>query len=289
MINQSSPGLISVVIPTCNRNDLLRLCLDKLNSSLQSLPSTCYEVIVTDDSKKNISKDIIEKYYNWVQWIEGPKKGPAANRNHGAGKAKGEWLLFIDDDCLPGDQILNEYYVAIKNKREILVFEGCIKPDRPKRSFKEEAPINETGGYLWSCNIMIQKRIFFEVLHGFDENFPHAAMEDVDLFYRINKEKIAHVFLKHACVIHPWRIQTKPYSATIKHFKSTLYYLKKHPEKSAEINSLYYLKSFYYGFIKDLVRNGARYRLHGLLSRMITGILNLYFSVYLLVIKRKSS
>jgi GT2 family glycosyltransferase len=288
MINQSSPGLISVVIPTCNRNDLLRLCLDKLSSSLQFLSSACYEVIVTDDSKENVAKDIIEGYYNWVQWIEGPKRGPAANRNHGARKAKGEWLLFIDDDCLPSAQILNEYYVAIKDKGEIFVFEGCIKPDRPKRSFKEEAPINETGGYLWSCNIMIQKRIFFEVLYGFDENFPYAAMEDVDLCYRINKAKIAHVFLKHAYVIHPWRIQTNPYSATIKRFKSTLYYLKKHPEKSAEINSLYYLKAFYNGFIKDLVRNSSRYRSHGLLSKLITGVLNLYFSAYLLVTKRNS-
>ena len=59
------------------------------------------EVIVSDDSKQCIAKELIQEKYSWVKWIEGPKKGPAANRNNGAKYATGDWFIFIDDDCEP--------------------------------------------------------------------------------------------------------------------------------------------------------------------------------------------
>src|SRR5665213_3286620 len=97
----------SVIIPTCNRNDLLRKCLDLLAPSNQTIDN--YEIIVTDDSKDGIAKDLIKQDYPWVCWVEGPKRGPAANRNNGAKTANGDWLVFIDDDCLPDKNVLNCY------------------------------------------------------------------------------------------------------------------------------------------------------------------------------------
>ena len=44
---------LSVIIPTCNRNDLLRKCLNNLIPDFQSIDSSKYEIIVTDDSKLN--------------------------------------------------------------------------------------------------------------------------------------------------------------------------------------------------------------------------------------------
>jgi len=207
---QETSGIIelkmffSVVIPTCSRNDLLALCLSRLGYDAQQLERTKYEVIVTDDGPNSEAKSLIEKSYPWVRWVAGPKKGPAANRNNGARYATGDWLVFIDDDCLPEMNILNKYIEGINDNEKINVFEGSITAAGERTSPLEYAPINTVGGALWSCNFAIRKH-FFEDLAGFDENFRFPHMEDVDLRTRIASSHEDIVFLRSARVIHPWR------------------------------------------------------------------------------------
>lgn len=275
--------MLSIIIPTCNRNDLLGNCLDHLHTAFQSANASDYEVIVTDDSHQHIAKQFIKDKYGWVKWVAGPQKGPAANRNSGARNAKANWLIFIDDDCLPNKEILAVYQKAIFNNKNILVFEGCIKADREQQSLAEEAPVNETGGYLWSCNFMINKNLFLNELNGFDEKFPYAAMEDVDLDYRLTKIEVNKVFLKDAFVIHPWRLQKKMWSITLKRFESTLYFLNKHPEKKKDINSKYYLLAFYNSLTKNTFKNAFKYRFRGFFKSITYDMLQLYFSLYTLI------
>jgi GT2 family glycosyltransferase len=277
--------MLSVIIPTCNRNDLLGLCLDHLSPKSQTIIADSYEVIVTDDSKQHQAKQFIEENYNWVKWIKGPGKGPAANRNNGAKNAKGEWLVFIDDDCLPVKEMLEVYQNAVLASDKILVFEGCIKADRERQSLAEESPINETGGYLWSCNFMINKDLFLNDLNGFDENFPYAALEDVDLDLRLTKQGIQKVFLENAYVVHPWREQKKMWDITLKRFESTLYFLKQHPEKKHDINSKYYLVAFYNSFFKNTLKNAFKYRFKGFNRKITYDMLQLYFSLYTFINK----
>lgn len=216
--------LVSIVIPTCNRNDLLSNCLDLLHQNINSCIVDC-EVIVSDDSKDNIAKPLIIENYNWVTWISGPKRGPAANRNNGAANAKGDWLIFLDDDCLPQKDWLSSYLTSIKLNRDILVLEGATNADRPKQRFDEEAPINLDGNKLWSCNFAIKKD-FFDRLVGFDETFPFAAMEDVDFYTKVaNQTKIR--FVQEALVIHPWR-RIKPFKNFQKHLKSQKHFAIKY-------------------------------------------------------------
>ena len=85
--------MISVIIPTCNRNELLGKCLDKLAPSVQSC-HTVYEVIVTDDSKENVAQQLIQTKYPWVAWTEGPKKGPRPTGTMGRNMQKvNGWFL----------------------------------------------------------------------------------------------------------------------------------------------------------------------------------------------------
>ncbi|MFX6040373.1 glycosyltransferase family A protein, partial [Acinetobacter baumannii] len=67
----------SVIIPTCNRTELLDTCLSLLQ--LQEL-AVDYEVIVSDDSNTNSTRLLINNKYPYVIWIQGPQQGPAANR-----------------------------------------------------------------------------------------------------------------------------------------------------------------------------------------------------------------
>lgn len=216
---------ISVIIPTCNRNDLLSKCLDALALGKQ-LVNGDYEVIVTDDSKDNIAKLLIADKYPWAKWIEGPKQGPAANRNNGAKIAQEEWLVFLDDDCIPQKEWLASYIAAMKVS-DGQVLEGSTNADRPQYRFDEEAPINLDGDKLWSCNFAIKKSLF-ERLGGFDETFPYAAMEDVDFYTRL-LNYTAIKFVPQALVIHPWR-DIKPFTSFNKHLRSQKHFAKKYGE-----------------------------------------------------------
>ena len=84
MLLPMNQAMISVIIPICHRNNLLAKCLDCLAPSVQTFPAEQYEVIVTDDGTNTTAKDMMRAQYPWAQWLAGPKKGPAANRNNGA-------------------------------------------------------------------------------------------------------------------------------------------------------------------------------------------------------------
>lgn len=193
----------SVIIPTCDRTDLLDICLSLLQ--LQELVVD-YEVIVSDDSNTNSTRLLINNKYPYVNWIQGPQHGPAANRNKGASIAKGKWLVFLDDDVKPDTNLLIAYSAAINAHPNSSAFEGAIYPDDWKllKLDMAECPINTTGGCFWSANICIKKS-FFEQIGMFDDSFKIAAQEDQEIYNRI-KDISLIIFVSDAKVVHPVRI-----------------------------------------------------------------------------------
>jgi GT2 family glycosyltransferase len=198
----SKDCLISVVVPTRHRNDLLALCLQCLAPGVQTLEAKNYEVIVTDDGRDSTAEALIRSRFPWVRWVQGPVKGPAANRNYGARQALGRWVVFTDDDCLPSPQWLESFQRAAAGGDA--VFEGKTICSEGLTSVLQHAPLNETGGALWSCNMMVL-RTFFERLQGFDESFPWPHLEDVDFRERIFALGEKPVFVPDALVDHPPR------------------------------------------------------------------------------------
>lgn len=195
--------IFSVIIPTFHRNDLLVACLDCLAPGMQSLPSEKYEVIVTDDGFNTTAEEVIQTSYPWVKWLAGPKKGPGANRNHGAKYAQGKWLVFTDDDCLPHIDWLNSYSLVIDKNPSSLALEGAICPLGSLDFDLAECPINLKGGGFWSANIAVEKKLF-ELVGGFDENFSFSY-EDIDLGIRLSS-KTNIVFVPEAKVSHYVRV-----------------------------------------------------------------------------------
>jgi GT2 family glycosyltransferase len=193
--------LFSVVIPTCNRPELLELCLGALAPGIQTLKEE-FEVIVTDDGSDSV-KTLIQNSYPWAHWVKGPRRGPAANRNNGAARARGDWLVFTDDDCLPQANWLEHYQRAIWGNSDARAFEGSIHPRGDLNRDLAECPVNLTGNCFWSANICVSGKLF-ALLAGFDERFPIAAHEDQDLFLRL-KPHTTVPFVKDAVVFHPVR------------------------------------------------------------------------------------
>lgn len=247
---------LSVIIPTCNRNNLLSKCLDWLGPIVQNISFSEYEVIVTDDSKDNIARSLIEENYPWAKWMAGPKNGPAANRNSGAKCAKGEWLIFIDDDCLPDKDILLNYKLAISQYSGTMAFEGAIFPDdwNLLKTDMSECPVNTAGGCFWSANICINKKIF-EKINGFDEGFLIAAQEDQDIFERL--KKITNiVFLENCLVVHPVRFVSlrKKLSSVKVSIENWYFFAKKNKSFSSCV--LYGVKTH----VKALINNAKNRR-----------------------------
>ena len=242
---------LSIIVPTFHRNLALSKCLDRLTPEFQNFPSELFELIVTDDGKKETAEKLIKQDYPWVRWIKGPQRGPAANRNSASNLATGDWLLFTDDDCLPQSNWLWSYYRAIKEQPTIRVFEGRSTADTKRRAFSQCAPINERGGFFPSCNFAIQRSLFIEVA-GFDEDYPFS-FEDMDFHYRVKKAGHQIVFLKQALVLHPWRNTTG--KASVEFFKNQqrgiLTFIGKHPELINSFNS----KHFIAIFLKKLLRD----------------------------------
>ena len=268
---------LSVIIPTYNRSDLLTTCLQRLIPAVQSIDYKLdYEIIISDDSNNEFTKKLIQNQYSWIKWVQGPKKGPAANRNNGAEYAAGDWLIFIDDDCLPDTNILSEYQKTIENNPDIRAFEGRIYVNKPKKSFLHESPLNEEGGFFWSCNICIQKSLFKQ-LNGFDAEFPFAAMEDVDFFRRIKQITDKHMFVYEAAVMHPWRANHNLIRATLNRHKSQLFYLKKHPEEKQRLNAYIHFRYFIKNNIY-LITHAWKYRFSGFGKLLYCNFLQLYFA-----------
>jgi len=252
--------LLSVIIPTFKRRETLSICLKHLAPEIQNLSPDLFEVIVTDDAPDNTPDDSLSRDYPWVFHHRGPQKGPASNRNNGAKSARGEWLIFLDDDCLPQPSFLSAYLEAIHQNPNYFVFEGSTLAERPRIRLDEEAPINAQGGYLWSCNFMIQRKLFLE-MDGFCELYPYACMEDVDFREQLKERKIKFLFVPKASVIHPWR----PFAPDDKYFKMCLIshaiFLDRYPLRKSSFYKL--CRTIFREWVLGLFQEAPRLKFRG--------------------------
>jgi GT2 family glycosyltransferase len=183
----------TVVIPTCGRLDSLARCL-------QALPAGV-EIIVTDDSGGEAVREMVSNSFPAVRYLAGPRRGPAANRNHGASGAGSEWLAFVDDDCEPQSGWLEALNAATA---EADVVEGrTVAPGASDSPFEEHVE-NQSGGVLWSCNLAVHREVFAR-LGGFDEDFTEAGGEDMEFAWRVARAALRVRFAPDALVFHPPR------------------------------------------------------------------------------------
>jgi glycosyltransferase involved in cell wall biosynthesis len=96
--SETAAPFFSVVVPTYNRPRGLSACLAALAG--QDYPRGRYEVIVVDDGSPTPPAGS-HPGPEVVRFLRQPHAGPAAARNHGAAEAGGDFLAFVDDDCVP--------------------------------------------------------------------------------------------------------------------------------------------------------------------------------------------
>ena len=90
------PPIVSIIIPTYNRSDLL---LRAVNSVL-SQSYTDYELIIVDDYSSDNTQEVISSFSDTrIISIQRERNGGlSAARNTGIEQARGEYIAFLDDD-----------------------------------------------------------------------------------------------------------------------------------------------------------------------------------------------
>lgn len=186
----------SIVIPTYNRALLLGECLQSLFEQLK--PNGRFEIIVVNDGSKTGFADYekISNKYPQVIYIYSKHKGPAAARNLGIKAAKGDIVLFLDDDSLPTKNWLSSTvksweelsdsggiggYVASRENDNIYCRINCDLFNW----YLKEASACEYTVFLSTCNSGYKKAILNNI-GSFDETFDNACGEDRDLSIKIH-------------------------------------------------------------------------------------------------------
>jgi len=196
---------ISLIIPTRNRAPELAMCLSLL---LEQLPSDgSLDVHVCDDSDGVETAEMLAHGFPDAKRHAGSRTGPGANRNLGAREAMGEWLIFLDDDCLPSAHLVASYRTAIakiSGEQRVALAGATHRTGDGKHSLLWEAPHSPTGIEAPpSCNFAMRRSLFADV-GGFDERF-RTAFEDMEFFSRIARLGCEIVFVPDAAVEHPSR------------------------------------------------------------------------------------
>lgn len=215
---------ISVIIPTYNRKNILIKCLDALFE--QTYPMDDFEIVVVDDGStdgtESIVKDRMVKSPVGLRYFKQEKKGPAAARNMGIESAKGEIVLFIGDDIIASPLLLEEHvkwhnkysndslavlgYVTWSPDIEITPFLEWLDESGAQFGYKLiNDPDNVSYRFYYTSNASVKKE--FLLKHGlFDEDFPYAAMEDIEIAYRLKDKGLKIVYKKSALAYHEHKI-----------------------------------------------------------------------------------
>ncbi len=226
---------ISVVIPTFKRPQLLLKCLSALKN--QSFSPENYEVIVVTDGPDDETRQNVKSFTNQHHLLNficnnlNIKAGPAAARNKGASLAKGELIVFTDDDCVPDNNWLQSYWNAFcKEQQKEIAFSGkTVVPRSGKLTDYEKNIANlETAEFI-TANCACTKQAFKKV-NGFDEDFEIAWREDSELQFKFITASVPIIKINEALVVHP--VRDAPWAISLKEQKKSKFNAllhKKHP------------------------------------------------------------
>ena len=175
------PGkpLATVVVATRNRHESLRRTLAALARQETVHP---WELVVVDDGSEPPVDEALLDALPAARVLRSGGVGPARARNAGLAAARGEQLLFTDDDTEPAPEWVDAALGFLGGAPDHVGVQGPVEspPFDPLFAVSLEA---DSPGHYWTCNIGFRRAVL-EDLGGFHEGFPFAHCEDLDLAYR---------------------------------------------------------------------------------------------------------
>jgi GT2 family glycosyltransferase/peptidoglycan/xylan/chitin deacetylase (PgdA/CDA1 family) len=193
-------GRFSIVVPTYNRRDVL---VDSMRSLAElETPWPCELIVVVDgstDGSAEAARAVPMPFP--VRVVEQPNGGAAAARNTGAAQARGQYLLFLDDDMVADPRLLIEHDAVLGRGADAAVGHIPVHPDSPRTLLtagvarwarqRHERLVRTSGtlalGDLLTGQLSVRADVF-AAAHGFDEAFNvdgSFGAEDTDFLHRL--------------------------------------------------------------------------------------------------------
>ncbi len=206
---------ISIVIPTYNRLEQVKKLVTALEQ--QTYPKDCFEAVFVSDGSNDGTYEYLSHLSTRyaLKPIFQENAGAAVARNTGARFAKGQIVLFMDDDILPAPDLVQVHAGshacgAMTN----MVVGPMLTPDNwqllpwvaweqamLERQYRAMAQglWQPTARQFYTGNVSLMREFFF-ANSGFDAQFRRA--EDVEFAYRATKKGGRVIFNPAACAFH---------------------------------------------------------------------------------------
>lgn len=251
----------SFIIPVYNRPDEIAELLASF-SALQT--SLAYEIVIIEDGSTISCKTEIEKHPHLnITYLSKPNSGPGSSRNYGMERAKGNYFIILDSDC-----ILPPEYVEMMHKKLQENYVDCFGgPDaaHPDFSNLQKAISYSMTSFLTTGGIRgggedtgkFQPRSFnmglsrkaFEASGGFSDIHPG---EDPDLVLRLWSMGFKTALISEAYVYHKRRISWKKFYTQVHKFGLVRPILNTWHPASAKI-TYWFPTLFVLGFLFSLI------------------------------------
>ena len=210
---------VSIVIPVYNEFDYTYGCIKSL---VEKIKNVSYEIIVGDDESTDDTRNIKRFIKNVKVNKNHSDHGFLMNCNRAAKLAKGDYIVFLNNDTLVMDEWLESLVSLIESDEKIgMVGSKLIYPD---------GRLQEAGGIIWKdasawnygryqdpnmpefnyvretdyisgASIMIRRNLWEEI-GGFDERFIPAYCEDSDLAFEVRKHGYKVMYQPKSVVVH---------------------------------------------------------------------------------------
>jgi glycosyltransferase involved in cell wall biosynthesis len=194
---------VTIAIPTYNRADTLRKAL--LGYAVQLGDHRMIQLVVVDDGSTDHTGAVVEECRRSVPmelcYLHQENAGLSSARNHAIREAKGDLLLFVDDDIVPASCMVASHvawhdqhpapevgvlgHVAWSPELRptpFMKWSGLYGPQFNYGYFKRGAEVHFQHAYF--CNTSLKTR-FVRQHRGFDEGLRTYGYEDIELSYRL--------------------------------------------------------------------------------------------------------
>lgn len=214
----------SIIVCTYNRATSLRETLAALRLQ-NTLPGRTWEVVIVDNNSRDDTRGVVEQFgraWSLLRYEFEPAQGLSHARNRGIAVARGDVLLFTDDDVLPEPDWLEQTLEGLTKYRADACG-GYIAPiwEVPPPAWLTERfygflaiRTDRTEDYVvrnrseapFGANMAFRKAVFdrvglFDTNRGRKGNVL-AGGEEIDMFQRVLGAGLTAVFLAHSRVRH---------------------------------------------------------------------------------------
>jgi GT2 family glycosyltransferase len=192
---------LSVVVCTYNRLATLRRCIDSFE---RQSASGRYELVVVDDGSTDGTAAWLDAWcpVTPATVVHRANGGLAAARNTGLERARGKYVLFVNDDTLAFEDLVERHLAAHATAGPNTAVLGTFEQPRAGLDNALMRAVDATHlvfcyssmvtgqrydwTRFWTCNVSVSREAVVRV-GGFDESFQHYGCEDTDLAFRLER------------------------------------------------------------------------------------------------------